>query len=507
MGLDVDWNTTATSPDVASPFADDSVPLVRKVAVPDFPVTELPVAVADMVAAVAEATQTDPAMAGTTALTVLAAAAGGRAQVEVRPGWREPLCLYTATVANPGERKSAVQQEMTSPIYDVEEQLAATGAESRREAETLHAIAVKDADRARAAASTADADAKDQAQADAVSAAAFADAISVPAVPRIVADDITPEAATSLLADQGGRLAIISSEGGIFDIIAGRYSNNIPCLDLWLKGHSGDMIRVDRKGRDPEYIKRPALTLGLMLQPATLSSVGANRTFRGRGLLARFLYAMPRSYVGRRRSDAQPVPAAVREAYQTAMHGLVRDLAGWTDPMVLQLQPEAAAEVVRLEEWIEPMLGEDGELGGLADWGSKFLGAIMRIAGLLHVAGHGPDAAVRTPVSRSTVRSALQLGDYFKASAEAAFGDMRTDQATADAIYLLSRLSKVQDGIVSERDLHYLSRSRFKSKAEFMAPFSRLVEHGYLVLLPEPEHRTGRKPSPRYGIHPHAWEV
>jgi hypothetical protein len=36
--------------------------------------------------------------------------------------------------------------------------------------------------------------------------------------------DITPEAAASLLAEQGGRLAIISAEGGIFDIIGGRYS-------------------------------------------------------------------------------------------------------------------------------------------------------------------------------------------------------------------------------------------------------------------------------------------
>ena len=64
--------------------------------------------------------------------------------------------------------------------------------------------------------------------ADAIGAAQIADAIEVPPIPRLVADDITPEAAASLLAEQGGRLAIISAEGGIFDIIAGRYSQQRP---------------------------------------------------------------------------------------------------------------------------------------------------------------------------------------------------------------------------------------------------------------------------------------
>jgi hypothetical protein len=47
----------------------------------------------------------------------------------------------------------------------------------------------------------------------------------------------------------GGRMAIISAEGGLFDILAGRYSNGVPALDVWLKGHAGDPLRIDRKGR------------------------------------------------------------------------------------------------------------------------------------------------------------------------------------------------------------------------------------------------------------------
>jgi replicative DNA helicase len=122
----------------------------------------------------------------------------------------------------------------------------------------------------------------------------IANAIEVPTIPRILADDITPEAAASLLAEQDGRLAIIRVEGGIFDILAGRYSRSIPNPDLFLKAHSGDPVEVDRRGRPPEYIRRPAMAIGLMVQPVVFTAIAANRDFRGRGLLRRFLYAFPR---------------------------------------------------------------------------------------------------------------------------------------------------------------------------------------------------------------------
>src|SRR5262249_9003889 len=69
----------------------------------------------------------------------------------------------------------------------------------------------------------------------------------VPAFPRLIVDDCPPERLGALLAEQGGRLALMSQEGGVFEILAGRYSaNGAPNLDVFLKGHSGDTLRVDR---------------------------------------------------------------------------------------------------------------------------------------------------------------------------------------------------------------------------------------------------------------------
>ena len=82
------------------------------------------------------------------------------------------------------------------------------------------------------------------------------------------------------MADGGGKAAIVSAEGGIFDMLSGIYSKNVN-IDVMLKGHSGDSIRVDRIGRNSESIMNPALTVLLTVQPNVLSGMMQNGTFRG----------------------------------------------------------------------------------------------------------------------------------------------------------------------------------------------------------------------------------
>ena len=65
---------------------EQPIPLEVTAPLPPFPLGALPRSFAAMVAAVAEFTQTDPGMAGTSALTVISAAVGGHVEVEVRPG-------------------------------------------------------------------------------------------------------------------------------------------------------------------------------------------------------------------------------------------------------------------------------------------------------------------------------------------------------------------------------------------------------------------------------------
>src|SRR5262249_13374723 len=127
-----------------------------------------------------------------------------------------------------------------------------------------------------------------------------------------------------LLAEHDEKMAILSDEGGIFDILGGRYSNGIPNIDLFLQAYSGTAYRVDRGSRPSIFLQRPALTLVLSPQPSVLRDLAAVPGFRGRGLLARPLYALPQSTLGFRSLHAHPIPESVRASYYKHITVLLR---------------------------------------------------------------------------------------------------------------------------------------------------------------------------------------
>lgn len=495
------------SADTADSAETSPVPLRPPRSPAPFPVNALPEWAATYVTAQAEATQTPPDLAGCCVLGVLAACAGGRAVVEPRAGWREPTNLYLLPIARSGSRKSAVVSAATKPLLDAEEKVGEKMAAQIAETRALKMILQDAATKARkVAAGTDPGEKRDKLIADAISAESTAEAVEVPKAPRFVADDVTPEAAGSLLAENDGRLAIISAEGGIFDVMAGRYSGGIPALDVWLKGHSGDVLRVDRKGRPPEYVKRPALTMLLTVQPVVLSMIARNRTFRGRGLLGRFLYSWPASNVGRRKIGAEPLPDTIAETYATKVGELIEAMIGWTDPAVLRLSLEAQEKLLDVERWIEPRLADEGEFGAMAEWGSKLAGAIVRIAGLLHLASTpNVSEAFRYPISAETMDAAIRLGNYFTGHAQAAFAVLG-EQDTTDAAYLLRHLAKGEKEEFTIRSLlTELPRGRFGSAEDVSRVVGILEDHGWVTRQPDPPRRgPGRPPSPRYRVHPSA---
>lgn len=356
---------------------------------PAFPVGALPPYAAEMVAAVAESTQTPADLAGIVYLGALATSCGGRAVVEVQRGWREPLNLYAAPAMPPGSRKSAVFREMTAPLLDAERVLQENASAVRNEAAVSRELAEAQArqamDRAAKLDAGADPDKAAQAKADAISAGNIARSITVPVVPRLVADDTTPEALMTLLYEQGGRMAVMSAEGDLFDIMSGRYARDgqVPNLGVFLKGHAGDLMQVDRKGRDPERIESPALTIFVTIQPQVLRDIAQRPVLRGRGLLARVLYALPKDLVGYRRVDVEPVPDDVSAEYVRQVKTLALSLADWTDPAVLMLTPDARKLLSEYQEEIEPRLrAYTGDLADLRDWASKLAGATTAPASL-----------------------------------------------------------------------------------------------------------------------------
>jgi hypothetical protein len=136
------------------------------------------------VAAVATATQTPPDLAGMLALAVLATVAAGAVEVQPRPGWREPLCLFVAVGMDAGTRKSSVFTALTQPVAEFERQQAAATLPAITETATLRRIADQAATAAEASASKAPIDQQEERQAEAIARAAEAANLVVPPVPR-----------------------------------------------------------------------------------------------------------------------------------------------------------------------------------------------------------------------------------------------------------------------------------------------------------------------------------
>ncbi|MBT2383108.1 YfjI family protein [Streptomyces sp. ISL-11] len=489
--------------EITGPVWDEPVPLTPRRDLPAFPVDTLPAWLADMVAAVAEETQTPTDLAGCLALSVIATAAGGRAMVCVRGRWREPVNIYTAVALDPGNRKSAVFALMTAPLLAVEKTLVELSIPVRAEAETTARLAKAAADKAAARAASADAQMRDQLTAVAVALAQATEEVAVPYKPQLVADDVTPENLATLLTEQDGRISVLSPEGGIFEIIAGRYSG-APNMEIFLKGHAGDMVRVNRQGRDAQHIEHPAVTMGLAIQPEVLESIGQIKGADGRGLLARFLYAQPESLVGRRNLTPDLIPDQVAETYTQRLGGLTMALADWTDPALLTLAPEADAVLLAYQKVTEARIGKGGPLAPIVKWASKRDGAVARIAGLLHLATH-PDQGWTRPIDAMTLAAATRLGDYFTAHAHHVFDAMGADPAQEAAHHVLTHIKDARLTGFTKRELFRgLSRGDFPAIADLDPALALLEEHGWLRQQPPPPRtgRGGRPPSPRYDTHP-----
>jgi replicative DNA helicase len=513
--------------DQAEGWEDIPVPLAAVPALPAFPVEVFPAWLAAEVTALTESAQVPADLPGTVAMSVLSAAMGGRARVLVREDHSEPVNLYTAVALPPGSRKSSVHAALVAPLMIAEKMLAEAARDAMTQARTERGIADKAAAKAEKAAAEAAAEAariaadaasseqdrqkaeqdRQTAEQEAVARAALAEAIEVPVVPRLVADDITPEAAASLLADQGGRLAIMSAEGGPFVSLAGRYSRELN-LEVLLKGWSGDMLRVDRKSRDAEFVENPALSLGLAVQPEVLRQIYRMPGFSGRGLLARVLYSMPANTVGHRRIRTDPVPYQVTTGYRYNMTGLVCGYAAWTGPaMLLRLDPASAEMLTQAAEVLEPYLGPGGGFAHIAGWASKLIGTTARIAGLLHGATYLGEAH-RYPVGADTMDKAIRLGRYFTDHALAAFDFMGADLASEDARAVLGWLSRMRLARFSQRDLHRAMQTRFRRAEDTEAALMVLSGSGWIREVKQSRSDgRGRPPGPVFDVHPQLFRI
>ena len=379
---------------------------------PSFPSEALPGPVEAFVEALAESTQTPPEMSALLSLGVMATALQRRYTVQITPDWGEPLNVFALVVAPPAERKSAVLSAVTKPLRDYERERreidAPLIAQNRTERKLLEGI--KSA--AETAAIKGKAEEHEKKRQEALDLAAELSGFRDIHELRLLADDATPERLADLMEQQGGAITLCSAEGGVFDAMRGRYEKGLN-LDVYLKGHAGDPLTVDRMGRASNRIENPRLSTLLAVQPDVLEGIMDTAPFRGRGLCGRFLYAICKGNIGHRKVSPEPVPAAVREAYNV----FIRRLLDAEGTGTITLSAEADRLRSEHQELIEARLGRDWE--DMRDWGGKLVGAVCRIAAILHCGVVSQPLSV--PISPETMEAAISVGEFLGSHAQAAF--------------------------------------------------------------------------------------
>jgi len=454
---------------------------------PDLPRLDpahLPGWAGDFAQAVATDTETPPELAVGMVLVACATAAARRLRVMVKPGYFEPCNLWTVVALPPGTRKSAVQSAATAPLRAWEhEQAKNMEPEINRIAskrKTMEARAKEK--RSKAARERDNGEAEELAWEAADIEAKLPD---VPSQPQLWTSDATPERPGTLLAEHGECMAWLSSEGGVFDLLQGRYSpKGILNLDLVLKAHSGDVERVDRGSRPQVFLKSPRLSIGLSPQPDVLRGLAAKPGFRGRGLLGRFLYLLPPSPLGFRLLASNPVPEGVRDAYAAGLRAML-DWAPTTDehgderPHLLRLSEEARSEHHAFARTIEVQMQPGRDLEHFTDWAGKAPGTAARLAGVLHGIEHAHGTPWEAEITAKTMNAAI-----------------------ADARLVWGWIERGRLDHFTVRDAFNALRSIFPRVAELNPAMEALEERGYVQVLELPREGRGRPPSPTVRVRP-----
>jgi hypothetical protein len=451
--------------------------------IPPWPDGVFPDTLQGFVTALSISTETPAELAAMMVLAAISASAQGTFRVRVKADYFEPVNVWPCCALTPGSRKTAVQNAATAPLTTWERGQKEILEPKIKRAKSEHATITEQIAhlRKQAAKITGPEFEKLKTQI----ADLEAKLPEIPTVPQVWAQDVTPENLGTLMGDNGERMAVLSDEAGIFDTLAGRYSGGVPNLDLFLQGHAGSPVRVNRGSRPSIFMQNPCLTLGLSPQPEVLRGLTANPSFRGRGLLGRFLYALPASNLGYRTLDSRPLTDELKAGYERTLTSILNtapayDAEGNQCPHILKLSRDAQGALQAFALKIEAGMREGAPFAHVTDWTGKLPGAVARIAALLHIARHATTYPVNTEIGLIDMTAALRMADALTAHALAVFDLMGADPALDGARVVLRWIEREGREEFTFRDCHYAHKTRYRRAAEIEPAIEVLIERHFI---------------------------
>ncbi len=368
-------------------WPDDPLPLVAELEPPEpFPMDALPAVLGDYGRVIQRCTQAPDAIVGNSLLAAASLAVQPYANVVLPYGASVPLSLYFSSVAESGERKSAVDRLALHAHATFEKKKS----DEQREAIEQH--------------NKLDKKAKDKAE--------------IPRESVFLASDPTVEGLCKLLHAGLPSLGVFSAEGGRF--LGGHGMSEDTALrtaaglSLFWDGAPVDRVRSG-DGSSKLFGRRVALHL--MAQPRATFAWLSNPVLRDQGLFSRCLVAYPQSTAGTRmfrNEKADETSAAA--AYVSRMAALLGGT--WPINEFHELQPQhmgigGPARTLWIKVHNQFERGISGELKPVRALASKAAEHMGRIAGVLTLI----DDPAATTVTEASMQRAAVLMEFYLSEA------------------------------------------------------------------------------------------
>ncbi|MCM1237561.1 MAG: YfjI family protein, partial [Ruminococcus flavefaciens] len=460
----------------------------RPKALEPFPMKSLPPLLRDYLKAVADYVQVTPEMAVLPLLSVLSLCVQGKAVIKhTGNSHTEPLNLYTITVASPGERKSGSLKEFMRPVEEFQDCY-----------NKIHAAEIEEYKTERTFLESQKNAALKGRNADLHRAKEIAKEISeLERKHELVLNvsDATPEALAMEIYRQGGKIGIIDDEGSVFDVLSGIYSNGQANINIFLKAYDGSNYTILRRTKDNIELKKPLLTMGLMVQPEHFQEAVNNRQFSGRGFIHRFLFAFPESRAGYLKMTSPDIPEPLQKRYSE----LIKRLLRMPEPELLPIivcSREAELLFSDYHEHLQKEIRDGGAFENLKEWASKHFGRALRIAGILHICEHEPTEQL----AGSTAVNAISIAMWAENHALSALMSGATAPIEIqNAKYIFKKLQKSNKDTLTKSELLRLCQTL--RAYEFDAPLE-VLEDMKCIRIEVVKNGERGKPKERIKINP-----